>query len=128
MAFLEWIIGAGLVAFLAHNAKENYKRQSTPCYFNDDISWEEFGAMAKQAVKGIRRLSDISVEGPIVKGIVKSQSGITEWNFSIDFNDYGKITGKYWISSDNSDSQIPKKIAESIKAEIYKCQREKNRA
>lgn len=50
--------------------------------------------------------------------MVLSQSGISEWEFELDFNDYGKITGSYWIYSDNYDSMIPKALGNSIQEEI----------
>ena len=36
----------------------------------------------------------------------------------IDFNDYGHITGRYWIVSENEDSNIPYYIAYNIKSVI----------
>ena len=47
-----------------------------------------------------------------------SQSGISEWDFELDFNDYGKITGTYWISSDNYDSMIPETLGNLIQKAI----------
>ena len=71
-----------------------------------------------QVVKGIK--IEVSISGPIVKGTVESQSGLSKWNFTVDFNNYGRISGKYWVKSENKDSSIPKHIAEKIKSEIEK--------
>ena len=50
----------------------------------------------------------------IVSGSFRSQSGLTSCDFEIDFNDYWHITGKYWISSENPESSIPKHITQNI--------------
>lgn len=53
-------------------------------------------------------------------GKVLTASGINTWEFRLDFNDYGKVTGEYWIIyNENRDSQIPdsyaKKLSNAIK-------------
>ena len=97
---------------------ENNRRKNTPCYFNNGISIEEFYDIVRRGGKGIRRITNLSADGPMVYGTVRSQSGISEWYFKIDFNDYGKVTGNYWISSDNDDSDIPKIVADRISEQI----------
>lgn len=99
--------------------EEEERRKNIPCRFNSGLSKEEFVEIVTHAVKGIKRKKmTISVSGPVIKGTVESQSGLSKWNFSVDFNDYGKISGKYWIKSQNRDSTIPKHIAEKVKAGI----------
>ena len=101
--------------------EEEERRRNTPCKFNKGLSKEDFAEIVEQAISGIKRKKmEISISGPIIKGVVVSQSGLSRWSFSIDFNDYGKISGKYWIKSENNDSTIPKHIAEEIKAKIEK--------
>lgn len=56
--------------------------------------------------------------GAKVYGSVRSQSGLTEWDFTIDFNDYGKISGAYWLWSENEDSLIPEYIAKEMQKKI----------
>lgn len=101
------------------SAEEERRRKNTPCYFNDGISKEQFDVIVKRASKHIKRLTKLTVDGAIVHGTVRTQSGLSEWNFEIDFNDYGHITGRYWISSDNSDSNIPSHIADNITKMIH---------
>lgn len=79
--------------------------------FNDGISKVTFENSAYKAAKTIKRVTNISVDGPMVYGTVISQSGISTWDFEIDFNDYGHITGRYWINSNNNDSNIPNRVA-----------------
>ena len=54
----------------------------------------------------------------MVYGTVRTQSGLSEWDFKVDFNDYGHITGKYWLSSDNDDSNIPGHVADNMSTMI----------
>lgn len=93
------------------------RRQNTPCYFIDGFSESVFEMMAIRAAKPIRRLT-VSVEGPIIYGTVQAQSGISEWYFKADFNDFGHITGRYWLSVDNSDSNIPDKFVDNLQSLI----------
>lgn len=98
-------------------AEEKY-RKSICCGFNDGISQNEFNDMVCRSIENIKRLCETHIDGAILYGTVLSQSGISTWRFSIDFNDYGHITGRYWISTDNNDSDIPLAIANRIKTYI----------
>ena len=79
------------------------------------LTQEEFDAIAVNAKRKMSRICSYAVTGPVVRGTVRSESGFSEWEFTIDFNDNGRFTGKYAIRSENSDSNIPEKIAERIK-------------
>ena len=115
----------GLFAWAHHEGKksreENERRQAeiarrknTPCNFEDGISKEEFSQLAINICKKIKRVKNVSVRGPFIYGEVKSQSGLSTWGFFVDFNDYGHITGNYWVTSENADSNIPARIGELI--------------
>lgn len=96
----------------------NKPREAYRCMFEDGITAEEFEQIANRIAKRIRRLS-VSTKGSIVIGSVESQSGISTWTFEVDFNDYGRITGKWWIKRrENIDSGIPNRFAEMMKKEI----------
>ncbi len=82
------------------------------------ISNEEFEKIVWKAGKKIKRIEFIKVDGLKVKGVYKSQTGNTEWDFVIDFDDEGKLTGKYSLNSENKDSNIPKRLADTISEEI----------
>ena len=110
-------LGGFIVKKLADDNKEEQRRRDTPCEFNDSVSYGDFCSIVYQSTRYIKRLT-VNVEGPIIYGTVRSQSGISSWRFKIDFNDYGKITGRYWISSDNTDSIIPQNLAEHIQNAI----------
>lgn len=115
----------GSIGSLIHkDIKEERIRKNTPCNFIDGISKEQFEIIARQAGKHIRRLKDLSVDGPVVSGTVQTNSGLNEWYFEADFNDYGHITGRYWLSSDNDDSSIPKHVADNISAIVQSFPKE----
>lgn len=93
--------------------------RKVPCSFNGGISEEDLYYFAQEAISNYtKREVEIKVNGPIVTGVVRSQSGQTVWLFSVDFNDYGRITGKFWIYSENSDSSIPYHVATNIEKQI----------
>ena len=122
MGFLLKALGVGLavtgVKKIKNNIEEERRRKNTVCRFDGEISNEEFYVMVKRGGKGIRRITSLYAEGTMVYGTVRSQSGISDWCFRIDFNDYGKLTGAYWLSTDNDDSDIPKIVADRIAQQI----------
>lgn len=93
------------------------ERRNTTCYFSNGISRNEFYSIVYKATKHIKRLV-VSVDGPMVTGIVRSQSGISTWTFKLDFNDFGDITGNYWVWSENDDSNIPDNVGKQIQSQI----------
>ena len=108
----------GVVAYLMHEDKkeqeEREKRRSMIYDFNDGYTEEEFEEAVRKSAKSIKRIEAVEVEWPDVFARVRSNSGITSWMFHLDFNDYGKCTGKCWIDSDNNDSQIPETLKNRI--------------
>ncbi len=122
MGFLLKALGIGLavsgIKKINHNIEEENRRKSTICRFDGEVSREEFYVMVKHGGKGIRRIKSLYAEGTMVYGTVRSQSGISDWCFRIDFNDFGKLTGTYWLSTDNNDSDIPKIVADRIAQQI----------
>ncbi len=94
------------------------KRRNTPCEFTSKLTQEMFTNLAIHAARPIKRLS-VTTKEALVLCDVRSQSGLTTWSFCLDFNDYGKITGNYWVRyKNNSDSIIPQSYAEQLKAAI----------
>lgn len=122
MGFLSKLFIAGVAGFavkqIGNNLKEKAeetKRESIPCEFTEKLTEEQFENIAFNAIKRIKKKKiDIEVYGSKIYGTVESQSGLTEWDFTIDFNDYGSVTGTYWLWSENDDSLIPKHIAEDM--------------
>ena len=124
MGFWKFVVGAVVTALAVINTNEDKKRRNTHCNFSDGISENDFAALSMCAGKGVKRLT-LFVKGTVVYGKVRSQSGLSEWNFEVDYNDYGHITGKYWLWSDNTDSKIPQVVADRISSSI-RCFLESN--
>ncbi len=80
-------------------AAEEKKRKSTPCYWNDGFTQAEFEATVYKCAKRIKRIKRVNISNLTVRCDVISQSGISEWSFLLDYNDYGHYTGKCWLSS-----------------------------
>lgn len=97
-------------------------RENTECKFDGIISYDKFTLLADSIAKKIKRL-EVKVEGTFITGTVSTVSGIDTWDFKVDFNDFGNITGKYWwLYCENDDSSIPdafiKKMVKLINEEI----------
>jgi len=100
-------------------AEEEKERKNTLCRYDGNISQYDFEQIVLQEVKRIKkRKITVRIDNAVIYGNVTSQSGISTWNFQLDFNDWGKLTGVYRFWSGNVDSVIPKKLAESISQEI----------
>lgn len=112
------VLGVGLTVIgikkIREDIEEENRRKNSICRFDGNIAKESFYVMVTHSGKGIKRITNLYANGPIVYGTVRSQSGLSHWHFKIDFNDYGNITGRYWLSTDNNDSDIPKTVANRI--------------
>ncbi len=100
------------------DSNEEVARKNTPFVFPDNMSESDFRNLAISVAKSIKRLH-VSVENQFVRGTVRTSSGINTWDFTIDFNDYGTLTGNYWMRHvENSDSQIPSSYAKQLSSAI----------
>lgn len=100
------------------DSNQEVERKNTPCNFTEKLSQQDFENIAIKIAKPIKRLA-VTVNNELVIGKVRTSSGINTWEFMLDFNDYGKITGEYWIRyNENHDSQIPSSYAEQLKSAL----------
>lgn len=96
------------------------RRKNTPFSFPHGMSEYDFSEISISVANQFKRLS-VSVDNQFVYGTVCTQSGLNTWDFSIDFNDYGTITGKYWFQYiENTDSQIPDAFAKQLSEAIVR--------
>lgn len=100
------------------DAKEEKRRKDSPRNYGDGISEAAFNGIVRTQAKRTPRVHDVAINGMTAVLTVRSNSGLTYWYATIDFNDYGHLTGKYWLSSGNSDSPIPEFFADAVRAEI----------
>lgn len=101
------------------------KRQDMPCFFCDGLTQKNFDTMAHQVATQVTRIKSIRVEHAVVYGTVESQTGLTEWGFKADFNNWGHVTGAYWLSTENDDSAIPEFFGKSLSSLIRDYLKEK---
>lgn len=101
-------------------AEEEQRRKNSPLAFDPRLSYQDFQDLVSEIAKNTPRLLDVSINGLVVFLEVRSNSGLTTWSASIDFNDYGHLTGRYWLTTDNTQSPIPKFFASAVQAEIQK--------
>ena len=118
MALISTVIGVGLTMAGIKKIKKEAERKNAVCHFDEEISKESFYVMVKRAGEDMQDVISLSADGPIVYGVARSQNKPIGWNFNISFNDYGNLTGKYWITTENKSSDIPEKIASRIAKQI----------
>ena len=118
------LIDIALVAFgaklVVSSIKDEKKRKSTPCKFEESLSEKQFRQIAISEAKKIKRLWLDEIDGSVIYCTVRTVSGLSEWEFNVDYNDYGKITGKYWLNSENNESIIPETYATRVQDRITK--------
>lgn len=94
--------------------EEEERRKSCEMQFENGLTQEDFERVAKSCAKTIKRIISCDVVGTHIYCEVRSQSGITDWSFDLDFNDYGNLTGNYWKETENTGSSIPDVLATKI--------------
>lgn len=129
VGFLSWLLVGGVTAYGIHTIKKSNEeerlriaeklereRQRKACVysFNDGLSEEDFEKIVMRCAKKINRIEKVYVSGLDISCIASSQSGISTWRFTLDFNDYGKLTGKCYYKSENTDSNIPERLNDLI--------------
>lgn len=129
MGFFSWLLAGGTVAGIGYKVVNKYKkdkaRREIKVIYNNELSEEEFKEIVNKIAKRLKRVTSIEIYNARIYGKVISQSGISDWSFIVDFNDWGYIDGKYIVESDNYDSEIPERFAELVKEEINKLYKEK---
>lgn len=99
---------------------DEYRRKQI-CNFDEVITESVFDTIAKYELKYLSRLDYYEISGPKVYVCVYSQSGASSWKFCLDYNDFGRVSGEYWVYSENHKSSIPETIGNRIKRDIEKC-------
>lgn len=129
MGFFSWLLVGSTVAGLGYKMVSNHKkdkaRRAIKVKYNNGLSEEEFEEIVKKIAKKLKRVNSIEINNARIEGKVISQSGISDWYFIVDFNDWGYIDGTYIIESDNPDSEIPERFAKLVEEEIKKLYEEK---
>lgn len=125
MGFLDKVLTSGAVAAIGatimgiyRESQETSRRRNSPLDFSESCSQEEFNQLVTDVAERTPRVKNVVVSGMTAVLHVKSNSGLSTWKAEVDFNDYGTLTGKYWLDSENSDSIVPEYFAEAVKAKL----------
>ena len=86
-------------------------RQSLSIQFPEFLNQEEFNRIIHEESAKIIRINEVEINQALINFEVYSNSRISTWFFTLDYNDYGILTGKVRISSENSDSSIPENVS-----------------
>lgn len=100
------------------DSNEEVDRKNAKFFFPHGMSEFDLYEISLNVSKKFKRLS-ISVDNQFVYGTVRTQSGLNTWDFCLDFNDFGTLTGDYWFKYiENTDSQIPYAYAKELKTAL----------
>lgn len=111
------LVGAGLRSQW-RDMQETQRRKSSPLHFDDGLTARGFAELAEEVARRTTRVVRADVKGMTVDLLVRSNSGLTTWEAQVDFNDYGRLTGRYWLKSGNDQSPIPKFYADRLREEL----------
>lgn len=98
--------------------EEERRRKSYFCSFSDGISKSDFDSIVSKTARQFRRVKLVEIDNAIIHIEYYSQSHISKYYATIDFNDYGALSGRYWIQNENIDSNLPYAFANSISETI----------
>ena len=96
----------------------NTIRRQMPCLFIGEPSVMIFEKLASDVANQFYRIKNISVRNAMVYVTVESKTGLSDWNFNVDFNNWGHIDGTYWVRSENDDSSIPEYYGKTLSSKI----------
>ncbi len=99
-------------------AEETERRRLSPLWFDPRLTQNDFNELVQDIAGRTPRVDTAWVIGMTVKLRVASISGLSAWTAEIDFNDYGRLTGTYWLDTENPDSLIPEHFADKVRAQI----------
>lgn len=102
------------------------ERKKLICKFKDGISYDDFSSIVYMCAYSIKRIKNVVIRNAVVFCTVESQTGFSDWNFRLDFNNWGHITGTYWRHTENYDSSIPKHLGNMISGKIHQLYYDKN--
>lgn len=112
------VLGGALARSLFRGAQEEARRRNSPLCFDDGLTQTEFSDLVHAVAKRTPRVKQAVVNGMKATLHVRSNSGLSTWTAEVDFNDYGHLTGKYWMRTENADSLIPEHFAQELKAQV----------
>ena len=104
-------------AIAAATAEEKRRRES-PLKFIPWLTEQDFHAMVARVASQTPRLAGTTIDGLVVEITIRSNSGLSTWSATLDFNDYGNPSGRYWIRTENDQSPVPEWFAKKLQGEM----------
>lgn len=113
-------VGSLIVVNLLNDREEREERKRSNAWhgFEGILTEEQFQDMALEVSMVFPRIKAMSFTGAAIHATVESISGLSTWGFFADFNDYGMVTGSYWLDSENEESDIPYLFADALAEKI----------
>ena len=112
------IVALGIRAVATYSeSQETKRRKSSPLSYSDDLTQSDFAEVARDVAKRTPRVDVVVVKGVTVTLRVQSNSGLSSWTAEVDFNDYGRLTGAYWLKAD-TDSLVPEHFAKAVQKQV----------
>ena len=126
-----------ILSYIGRRIKEQQERKRREaarreyekvCHFCDGITQEEFDEIVHKVTRRIKRIKECWTEGSLVVCNVYSQSHISVWQFWIEFNDHGRLSGDWthW-HRENTQSDMVESVANQISEAIKERYKEKRR-
>lgn len=100
------------------NAEKERERLASEFSFGEVCSEKDFQRLAEWAAYRVRGLEIIYFDGPVIHCRVTGSNG-KSWCFVSDFNDFGKLSGLWWTTSDHETSTIPEYFSGLMEEKIY---------
>ena len=98
--------------------RENERRRQSPLSFDPRLTQHDFHSIVRDLAARTTRVKGATINGLVVSLDVSPISRLGSWTAEIDFNDYGHLTGRYWLVTATPDSAIPKNFAGMVGQEI----------
>lgn len=117
------LLGAGVVAVGAllrsgEKSPDVEQHRRMPPRFDHLMTQADFVRSAHEAGRITPRIADVEVDGMTVTVSVHSISKLSVWSAEVDFNDFGRLTGRFWLDTENEDSFVPTAYAREMQRRI----------
>lgn len=85
------------------------------------ISWDMFAQIAHEAAQQTYGVESIDIQGTTIYATIKSNSGRSTWVAEYDFDDNGRITGKFNCHTPYFEAVAPRALGERIQKLIKRA-------
>lgn len=113
--------GLGLLSSVVTSKEEREAERRRQCALSFDprLTQRDFHDLILGLAARTPRIKGATINGLVVSLDVTPKSRLGSWTAEVDFNDYGRLTGRHWlVVAPNRDSAIPKQFASRVGQEI----------